>query len=336
MNLVAAKLATVEAQESSFPAMLHRMLTDIDEMGRADPSLKSLQEVVSWQEHGKAFRVHDKKKFIEVVMPTWFSRIKYSSWVRQLSSYGFQKIHADGVDKGGAFIVPTVHSCNLFFLRLITNTAFLSSYSKAHYHDDFVRGQPDLVKKVGKVKRTKAEAKKCRRDHEFACDATQPSDTDTSSECPASPKKAIAAIPCTKEGREQSHSLVSIPYTRFFQKNLLQHDENSLFPNVPAPVSSDTEFPDAVGTPATGDILCPSPSYFQMWDKSEDPTQGLLLDSLLDSIVFTAPASYMDRCLKQEKSIDELDLCDFEFFEPLPFSLEHSLFSLEGEDRLFC
>lgn len=119
LNLVAAKLA-MEKQETSFPAMLHRMLTDIDEMGRNDPSMKSIQSVVSWQAHGNAFRVHDKNKFVDFVMPTWFSRIKYSSWVRQLSSYGFQKIHEDGADKGGTFVL-SVAMQQLFKCLILNN-----------------------------------------------------------------------------------------------------------------------------------------------------------------------------------------------------------------------
>ena len=98
------------------------MLTDIDEMARREPYMKSLQSVVSWQAHGKAFRVHDKKGFIDVVMPTWFSRIKYSSWVRQLSSYGFQKVHTNGADKGGQSILNGSH------LLLLPSTFIIHIY----------------------------------------------------------------------------------------------------------------------------------------------------------------------------------------------------------------
>lgn len=69
--------------------------------------MRSLQEVVSWQEHGKAFRVHDKKKFIDVVMPTWFSRIKYSfssgeGGISELIAWSLHSLKsaADCLDKG--------------------------------------------------------------------------------------------------------------------------------------------------------------------------------------------------------------------------------------------
>ena len=88
-------------RSASFPVMLHRMLTDVDELSLKDPDMKSLQEIVSWQPHGTAFKIHDKKKFVSIVMPIWFMRIKYTSWVRQLNTYGFKKDNDDGPDKGG-------------------------------------------------------------------------------------------------------------------------------------------------------------------------------------------------------------------------------------------
>ena len=126
IDRVAANMA-MEKQETTFPAMLYRMLTDIEEMGQQDSAMKTLQEVVSWQEHGRAFRVHNKKKFINVVMPTWFSRIKYSSWVRQLSSYGFQKIHTEGADKKGRFILSPAHPF-VYLFTMYANEAFLPKF----------------------------------------------------------------------------------------------------------------------------------------------------------------------------------------------------------------
>ena len=97
-----SSMAKVEHDRSaSFPTMLHRMLADIEELGRKDPEMGSLKKIVSWQPHGKAFKIHDRKKFVSVVMPVWFMRIKYTSWIRQLNTYGFKKVHEDGPDKGG-------------------------------------------------------------------------------------------------------------------------------------------------------------------------------------------------------------------------------------------
>ena len=89
---------------ASFPVILHRMLSDIDELGSKDPDMERLREIVSWQPHGTSFKIHDRKKFISVVMPVWFIRIQYTSWIRQLNTFGFKKIHEDGPDKGGTTV----------------------------------------------------------------------------------------------------------------------------------------------------------------------------------------------------------------------------------------
>lgn len=88
---------------ASFPCMLHQCLQDIEALGQRDPAMHKLSEIVGWQKQGTAFRVHDKQQFEALVMPVWFIRLKYSSFVRQLSLYGFKKIHKDTQDarKGG-------------------------------------------------------------------------------------------------------------------------------------------------------------------------------------------------------------------------------------------
>lgn len=47
---------------AAFPAMLHRMLTDIDELSKADDEMSKLKTIVSWIDNGRAFKIHDKKK----------------------------------------------------------------------------------------------------------------------------------------------------------------------------------------------------------------------------------------------------------------------------------
>jgi len=93
-------MVTVDAG-ASFPVLLFRMLTDIEELGKRDPEMKKLQEIVSWQDHGRAFKIHDRKQFATIVVPTFFIRIKYSSFVRVLNAYNFKRINQDGPDKGG-------------------------------------------------------------------------------------------------------------------------------------------------------------------------------------------------------------------------------------------
>lgn len=110
-----------------FPVMLHRMLADIEELGRKDPDMQSLQKIVSWDSEGTAFKIHDKKKFASLLMPIWFMRIKYTSWIRQLNTYGFKKVHDDGPKKG------------------------------ALYHESFVRDMPELARQILKVPKKKQQ-----------------------------------------------------------------------------------------------------------------------------------------------------------------------------------
>ena len=148
VNFDIANLSTMTERDGSsfsFPVMLHRMLSDIDELAETDSSSNGLQDIVSWQAGGKNFKIHDRKRFISVVMPVWFMRIKYSSWIRQLNNYGFKKIHEEGPNKGGTFgckcstsstkeeriaevvfiSLPTIHDvfistialCHAFFLK---------------------------------------------------------------------------------------------------------------------------------------------------------------------------------------------------------------------------
>jgi hypothetical protein len=57
------------------------------------------ESIVSWQPHGKAFRVHIPEVFARTVMPRYFKQTKYKSFLRQLHIYGFHRIHK-GIDRG--------------------------------------------------------------------------------------------------------------------------------------------------------------------------------------------------------------------------------------------
>jgi hypothetical protein len=68
----------------AFPGRLHTML----EMA----SQNNFEDIVSWQPCGKAFKVHDTKRFAESIMPTYFNQTKYKSFLRQVNIYGFQRL----------------------------------------------------------------------------------------------------------------------------------------------------------------------------------------------------------------------------------------------------
>jgi hypothetical protein len=80
------------------------------------------EESVSWQPHGKAFRVHLPDLFAKTVMPRYFKQqTKYKSFQRQLHIYGFHRINK-GMDRGAYF-----HS---MFIREDKSLSLLMSCTK--------------------------------------------------------------------------------------------------------------------------------------------------------------------------------------------------------------
>ena len=43
------------------------MLTDIELLSQKDASMKKLREYVSWMDHGRSFKIHNKRQFENVV-----------------------------------------------------------------------------------------------------------------------------------------------------------------------------------------------------------------------------------------------------------------------------
>jgi HSF-type DNA-binding len=89
------------APASTFPCLIHRCLSDIEELAKRDTDMLRLKSIIGWQQNGDSFKVFDNKKFEQMIMPVWFPRIKYSSFQRQLRMYGFVKV--DGGESVSAY-----------------------------------------------------------------------------------------------------------------------------------------------------------------------------------------------------------------------------------------
>jgi hypothetical protein len=63
---------------------LHQMLEDVENNGN--------QSIVSWLEHGRSFKVHRPRSFVEKIIPSYFNQSKYKSFQRQLHLYGFTRM----------------------------------------------------------------------------------------------------------------------------------------------------------------------------------------------------------------------------------------------------
>ena len=78
------------------------------------------ENVVRWEEHGKAFRIIDSEKFAEEVLPLYFRHSKLTSFQRQLNLYGFRRI-TKGEDQG------------------------------SYYHPKFQKGKPNSVSEIRRL-----------------------------------------------------------------------------------------------------------------------------------------------------------------------------------------
>jgi hypothetical protein len=108
--------------DALFPCKLHRLLEYAEVSGNSD--------IISWEIHGRAFKIHKRKEFLEKVLPQFFRQTKLASFRRQLNIYGFLRI-TEGRDKG------------------------------AYYHELFLRGMFFLSKNIvrKKVKGTHSKSK---------------------------------------------------------------------------------------------------------------------------------------------------------------------------------
>lgn len=91
-----------------FPAKVLQMLS-VDEA------------VAGWFPHGRAIKVHDKRRFLRDIAPIFFKVSKFRSFTRQLHLWGFRRI-SSGVDEDG------------------------------WWHPHFLRGRPDLMSKMVRIK----------------------------------------------------------------------------------------------------------------------------------------------------------------------------------------
>ncbi|KAG9415389.1 hypothetical protein AC1031_008831 [Aphanomyces cochlioides] len=83
------------------------------------------KSIASWTPNGTAFVVYDTAELEATILPQFFKPIKFESFARHLSSYGFRKIKA------------VVNNTELFAFR----------------HTSFVRGQSDQVHAIQRRRR---------------------------------------------------------------------------------------------------------------------------------------------------------------------------------------
>ena len=74
-----------------FPVKLHEILSD-----------HTTADIISWQPHGRSWRVHKPLDFEKHVIHRFFKQTKFASFTRQVNGWGFKKV-MKGPDKGGFY-----------------------------------------------------------------------------------------------------------------------------------------------------------------------------------------------------------------------------------------
>jgi len=97
-----------------FPVILHRILSDA-----------RFQDIITWRPHGCSWKLINKRRFINEVIPKYFNHAKFKSFLRQVNGWGFIRI-TKGTDKG------------------------------SYYHKLFLRGKSQLAQKINRPKSFRA------------------------------------------------------------------------------------------------------------------------------------------------------------------------------------
>lgn len=97
-----------------FPLKLHEILAQIEKNGD--------DHIIGWLPHGRSFKIHDHRMFVDDVLPKYFIMNKKSSFLRQLNLYGFHRLSRVGSDQG------------------------------SYYHEKFLKGMKFLCRRMSRQK----------------------------------------------------------------------------------------------------------------------------------------------------------------------------------------
>eukprot|EP00984_Skeletonema_dohrnii_P000878 scaffold272_cov117-Skeletonema_dohrnii-CCMP3373.AAC.3 len=113
VNQPAPTRTSTPRRKSEFPIKVYAMLELAD-------NIFEFAQAVMWLPHGRAFKIHDKVKFMNKVVPVFFNQTKIRSFNRQLYMWGFRRI-GRGDDQ-------------------------------VWYNDNFLRGKPEDMKHMVRTK----------------------------------------------------------------------------------------------------------------------------------------------------------------------------------------
>jgi len=83
-------------RRTAFPLKLYSLLEMASVKGKCD--------VISWQQHGRAFKIHDRQRFEKEVLYPMLNMKTMNSFTKQLSLYGFRRLtRGSGLDAGSYY-----------------------------------------------------------------------------------------------------------------------------------------------------------------------------------------------------------------------------------------
>ena len=114
-----------------FPVKLFLLLKYID---LKEPHLET---IISWNHHGRSFKIHDHKQFRQLIMPRFFGSNSSDTFRRQLNFWGFKRILSSAASSASG---PTS--------RAQTPPTENGSY----YHEKFLRSKDYLCRLIRRSK----------------------------------------------------------------------------------------------------------------------------------------------------------------------------------------
>lgn len=148
----------VDTQSAKFPQKVMKILS------RSDWS-----DIISWTPSGKAFRIYDKERLMQVLTPQYFLELtKYENFRRKLYSWGF-RILQNGVDDGAWYHKHFIRDIPELCLQIVRTPSSKDVKKKGGNHLASFPSKKITLPCASKVKSSKIALKKrlkCRRDDE--------------------------------------------------------------------------------------------------------------------------------------------------------------------------
>lgn len=87
--------SSLQKTKRSFPVKLFQVLEFAE--------LHNHQAIISWQNHGRCFRIHNKERLAQELLPLFFATAQYNSFRRSLNNWGFRQIQGPSHPDRGCY-----------------------------------------------------------------------------------------------------------------------------------------------------------------------------------------------------------------------------------------